>query len=293
MRACSLRLLAPLLLLLALALPVAAQPNFSQMVTFGDSLTHNDLLGLISGQPQDLYGDDPHEAAFYKAAAVGDDLDSYAVGGSESQHIEVQIELYDFLRLIGSQDRATFIGFEIGGNDILNNIGDLAAGPPGSNPAGDAVINAYLQNVRNDLLHLSRTHPGARAIVWTIPDVTQTPDQWNIWSETQEGYIRAHIERANDRLRVLNTLANVLVFDLYAELNEIIASPPVIIDTQLVGPPAFGGEYHYLFADEIHPTAVSNALIANGIIEAMNDKWGTAYPLYSEFELADLARIEY
>lgn len=35
------------------------QPDFSSFVTFGDSLTHNDLLGIAYDSPQDFYGEDP------------------------------------------------------------------------------------------------------------------------------------------------------------------------------------------------------------------------------------------
>ena len=51
------------------------------------------------------------------------------------------------------------------------------------------------------------------------------------------------------------------------------------------------GVYAGLFADDIHPTAVANALVANEIIDVMNAKWGAGIPRYGDAELAALARI--
>jgi hypothetical protein len=73
-------------------------------------------------------------------------------------------------------------------------------------------------------------------------------------------------------------------------MGVAVNHPPVIFGHALVPPPAYG-EYDHLFADEIHPTAVGNALIANYFIVSMNAKWLDDIPLYSRSELADLAHI--
>ena len=92
------------------------QVDFTDTVTFGNSLTHNDLLGIVYGNPQDMYGMDPVEAVFDKGAISGDELVNYAVAGSESDDIQLQIDLYEFFRLLQIQDKATLFGFEIGSN---------------------------------------------------------------------------------------------------------------------------------------------------------------------------------
>jgi len=280
-----------LLVVFLAAVPAAfGQADFTDTVTFGDSLTHNDLLWLYYGNPPDLYEADPMEAVFDKGAAAGDDLTSYAVAGSESKDVELQIDLYFFNRLIQSQDQATLFGFEIGGNDVLNSIGLLAANPPGQNPSADAVIDGIIANMKSDLFLLRRTHKKARFVVWTIPDVTLTPGLWNSLSPGEVANVRAHLERVNTLIRSLDALPYAVVLDLYTLLEITVANPPVLFGHQLVPPPAHG-DYDDLFADEIHPTAVSNALIANAVIKLINAKWNDDIPLYTKEELADLAHI--
>ena len=259
-------------------------------VTFGDSLTHNDPLGWYFGNPQDLYGNDPMQAAFIKAARGGDSLRNYAVAGSVSQQVNLQIDVYELQRLLGNQPRANLVGYEIGGNDILDNVYLLAQFGVGESPAADGVIDNIIYNQINQLSRLASTHPGGRAVLWNIPDVTFTPELFGLLSAQEMANVQAHVERANEFIDGLSSLPNVVVVDVYKMLRETIENPPVILGTPLVPPPAFGN-YDHIFADTIHPTAVSNAIIANDIIEAINNKWGLGIPLYTEEELADLARI--
>ncbi len=277
-------------LVLFVAPAAMSQADLSEVVTFGDSLTHNDLLWTYYGNPKDLYGKDPMEAAWSKGAVSGDTITNYAVAGSESSELDLQVDLFLFLELIGTQDRATLFNVEIGGNDVLNNINLLATYPPGQNSSADAVIDGIINNLKDALVLLRTTHWDAQFVVWTVPDVTVTPDQWNHLDPTQIGNVRAHLERVNSKIRWLDNLPFVVVFDTYNLLQMAVANPPVLFGHQLVGPPASGG-YDHIFADDIHPTAVSNAFFANFIIYKMNSKWNDDIPGYSNEELADLAHI--
>lgn len=260
------------------------------VVTFGDSLTHNDLLGWFYGNPQNMYGDDPMQAAYNKAASNGDSLQSYAIAGSESQHVGLQIAAYDLERILGNQPLADIIGYEIGGNDILNNLDLLTQFGVGESTAADEVIDQLLFNQINQLSNLASSHPNGKIVLWNIPDVTFTPELIGLLTAQEIANVQAHTQRANEFINDLTSLANAVVIDLYTEIGEAVENPPVIFGTPLVPPPAYGG-YDHLFADLIHPTAVTNAIIANGIIAAINNKWGLAIPLYTEQELADLAGI--
>ena len=272
--------------------PAKAAVDFSEMVTFGDSLTHNDLLGIVYGNPQDMYGDDPFEAVWEKGAVSGNTLTNYAVAGSTSDDLSTQIGFYDFLRLIGSQDDATLVGMEIGGNDVLNNIGLLKAYAPGENAQADAVIDDLIANFRSALLEIyNDQQPGTRYILWTIPDVTWTPEQINSLTEPQKENVRAHVQRVNKLIRAAGRYNFIVVADLYLAIQVLAQNPPVIKGESLLPPPA-QGEYNAIFADDIHPTAVSNAILANYMITLINRKWNDNIPLYSEDELAALARIQ-
>lgn len=278
---------------LLLWVPVASGAvNLSDVVTFGDSLTDNDLLRFYSGSPQDMYGRDPMHAVFYKASRSGTQLWKYAVAGSESDELEIQVAAYETARLLGLQDKATLFNIEIGGNDILNNIDELAAYPPGASSLVDGVVDNIISNIRRSWRILKASHPHARFVLWTIPDVTLTPSQWSELSEVGAANVRAHIQRANRYIRSLSSYSSVVVLDLYKKMHHFIADPPVYFGYQLIPPPAYGS-YDSLFADQIHPTAVSNAIIANKIIYLMNTKWNDSIPLYSKRQLAKLAHIPY
>jgi lysophospholipase L1-like esterase len=266
--------------------------NLQDVVTFGDSLTDNDLLGLYSDSPQTLYGRDPMHAVFYKASRRGTELWKYAVAGSESGALEVQVEAYESARLVGLQDKATLFNIEVGGNDILNNIDRLAAFPPGARSSVDRVVDNIISNIRGSWRVLRASHPYAKFIIWTVPDVTQTPDQSSRLSNAKAANVRAHIQRANRSIRSLSSNSSVVVLDLYKIMREFIADPPVFFGNQLIPPPGYG-DYDTLFADKIHPTAVSNAIIANRIIELMNSKWRDSIPFYTDRQLARLAHIPY
>ncbi|KAA3604968.1 MAG: hypothetical protein DWQ01_20400 [Planctomycetota bacterium] len=281
----SLRKILLLGLLLLLARPVAAQVDLSQMVTFGDSLTNNEW-----GRPLDLYGADPFEAAFLKAAQAGDNLSNYAVPGSQSVHLHLQVDLYEFFLALGSQRAATLYGLEIGGNDFLANVSLLGAHPPGSHADADAVVGRLLTNLRVVLRDLQQLAPQAHFVLWTVPDITLTPALIHSLSSTEIDNIRSHLDRANRSILNLAQDPGIAVVPLFRAMQQAIPNPPVLFGHALQGPPVYG-EYDALFADSIHPTAVGNALIANGILNTMNRKWLMGFPYYSRGELADFARI--
>ena len=266
--------------------------DLGDVVTFGDSLTDNDLLALSSGSPQDMYGRDPMHAVFYKASRPGTQLWKYAVVGSESDALELQVSAYGSARLFRLQDEATLFSIEIGGNDIMNNIDQLAAYPPGARSSVDGIVGSIVANIRQSWRLLKASHPSARFVLWTVPDVTQAPSQWSELSEVGAANVRAHIQRANRYIRSLSTYPSVVVLDLYRIMRRFIADPPEYFGHRLIPPPGYG-TYDSLFADEIHPTAVSNAVIANQIISLMNTKWEDSIPFYSKRQLAKLAHIPY
>jgi phospholipase/lecithinase/hemolysin len=274
--------------LLPALLATAQSVDFSQTVTFGDSLTHNWLLGLPFRTA--LYGDDPMEAVFDRGAVAGDRLTDYAIPGAASNSMLAQIGVYALRRHTGAQGRGTMFSFEIGGNDVLDGWSRLSANPPGVDPAADDVITRLIHRIGSDLVLLWTTHRSARFVVWTIPDITFTPRHWSDRNTTRGVNFRAHLARVNSLLRVLDMLPNVAVFDTEAFLRASATNPPVVLGRQLTGPPA-SGAYSDLFADSIHPTAVANALVANEIIGLMNARWGAGIQVYTEADLARLARI--
>lgn len=267
-----------------------AQADFTDFVCFGDSLTHNDPLPALEGKPAALYSADPMEAVFDKGGAGGDILTRYAIAGSQSGDIADQIGFYEFFVGIGLQEDATLVSLEAGANDMLDSFALLATHAPGSSAAADAIITSILQNLKDAFIRMRQNVPGVRFIVWTVPDLTLTPRYFGQLTQTQIDNVRAHLDRINRKIRRGENRPSIVVLDVDELLSSIIDDPPVLRGRPLVPPPAMGA-FDNLFADEIHPTAVSNAMIANETVMRINAKWNDSIPLYAEDELADLAQI--
>jgi lysophospholipase L1-like esterase len=267
------------------------QIRFSETVSFGDSLTSNDRLWIYFDNPEDLYGADPMEAVFKKARGPNAELTNYALEGTVSDQLHFQVDAYEANLDWGDQNSATFISIETGGNDVLDEVALLGKYAPGTNAVADEVGRNIYRNMRSALGALRGWHPRANFVVWTIPDITLTPGLWHKLSKRQIQNIRAHLKRVNKAITKLGGSKHVVVLDLYALLQDFVANPPVIYGQALLRPPVTG-KYNSIFADKIHPTAVSNALIANAMIEAINKKWGLSIPLYTKRELAWLAHIK-
>lgn len=265
-----------------LPVPLVAQVDLRETVTFGDSLTNNDLFGRFR---HPLYGRDPMEAVFVKAAGPNARLRNYAVGGARARDVRSQILLYALDHLVGGKPLGTLLSYEAGGNDVLRHVGTLSRFPPG--PITDPLTDRILETIVDDLVVLAIHHPGARLVVWTIPDVTTAPLHWRLGAAEKRN-LRANLQGINGFLRALEVFPNVVVLDVEAIWRRHAAAPPVVKGRPLLPPPAFG-RLDALFADPIHPSAVGNALLANACIERMNRRWGARVPPYSEAELAALA----
>lgn len=285
----------PKKLLLLAAAAVLSTPSTAQQldlkhsVCFGDSLTHNDILGLVNFLPQDMYGLDPFEAMWEKGKPANATLNRYAIAGSRSQHLWAQITAYELAELFGFAPSGTCFQVEIGGNDFFSNDWVLGNNPPGTNAKADAVVNDLLDRIHNTVTYLGLRRPGTEIILWTIPDITLTPSRWH-FSAQQKANIRAHMERANRKIRSYHRHPRIAVLDFYQLHHLVVSSPPTLNGTTLVGPPAHGN-YHFLHADDVHPTAVGNAYIANALADVLNKKFNANIPFYSDQELAYLAHL--
>jgi len=270
--------------------PASAQVNFKQSVAFGDSLTHNDILGYVYKTPREWYGEDPFEAVFRRGARRGDVLMSYAIAGSDSQDLYLQLFLFYHARKSGRQRRPTLINFEVGANDVFGHERLLATHPPGASAAADAVVDGVLDRTYQALLWLWMSNRQSQFIVWTVPDVTVSPGLVVAYSEGERANIRGHIRRINAYIQRLEEVPQFAVADIFARSRELVTAPPVIQGHALPTPPAHGGAGH-LYADPTHPSAVGNRFIANTIIQGLNRRWGAGIPGYSEAEVAALAGI--
>lgn len=266
------------------------QLRTQRCVSFGDSLTDNEDLYLIFGTSASIYGADPFEAMFNKAAYRGDQLTNYAVLGSTSKQVLEQVQSYAKARKAGLIPRATLVSIQGGANDLLDpqNIAILASAAPGESREADAIVNRIRQQLVQSVQTIQRVDR-AQIVVWTVPDVTMTPyGLFYLPGDEGAANISSHINRLNSFIRSMECRRNIAVLDLSSLLTASIFSPPVIYGVPLYGPPAFGFSLA-IFADPLHPTAVSNGLTANLLIEEVNENFRDDVPFYSEDELATLA----
>jgi len=281
--------------MLTLLLGFSSSPAWSQVDThrsssFGDSLTDNESLYELFGTYPALYGADPFEALFDKAASPGDQLNNYAALGSNSADVLLQIKTYAAARAAKTVERSTLVSIQAGGNDFLDpdNLMYLAMAAPGESRKADAIVNRIRQNLMKSVQAVKKVDK-AQVIVWTVPDVTLTP-YWLFFSGLDgvaAENVRLHIERLNRFIRGMGRRKEIAVLDISSVFTSAIFYPPVIAGVELE---YFGG-LAAIFADPLHPTAVANAITANALIDEANWIFNDTIPLYSEAELADLAGL--
>lgn len=124
----------------------------------------------------------------------------------------------------------------------------------------------------------------------TSPVWSQVDTSRSISFGEAEQNIRLHIERLNRFIRQMGKGPQLAVLDISRILTEVSLNPPVILGTPLLPPPYFGFATA-VFADPIHPTAISDGILANEMIEQLNAKFDDNIPFYTEEELADLAGL--
>lgn len=286
--------------LLAATLASSAAPaqtivDTSHTVTFGDSLTDNDEIYLYFASNPAAYDRDPMEAFFAKASSPGHALTNFAVLGSESSDVLLQVQYYSSLRRQQLLPAGTLFSLQGGGNDLLDipnqsyNLFVLANAAPGESEEADAIVDGIRRNLTRSLRILKRD--GAPVVLWTIPDITLTPYVLSLgFNAQQTANLRAHILRANRYLRAIGRAEGTILLDLNQQQFYYTFNPPVIEGTVIQPTPAFGLLTDQ-FADPIHPTGVMNALLANELIDIVNTQFGRDIPLYSEEELGDIAGL--
>jgi len=245
--------------------------DFASTSTFGDSLTDNDAIGS---------GPDPHEHVFRRNAAIGDALSNYAVSGSTSRDLSPQVRAYRDDVRDGLTDPATFVGIAIGNGDITHHVGALAAEPPGVNPAVDAKLDGTAELIRGTADGIVSHHPGGLLVLWTIGDVTKAPLLEDL-TEAEAINVRAHIERVNAEIWLEDARPEVIVFDTYAFMQDLVDEPPILRGTTVT--------LDDLYIDNRHPSALGNALGANEVMQRLDAELGTSLWLFTEEELADIA----
>lgn len=154
------------------------------------------------------------------------------------------------------------------------------------------LVSALSINVEN----LSRS--GANVVLSTVPDPNDLPRFAQLYPDPAgQARVTAGVQLVNADIRALGNRLRVPVVDLYQMQKDLLwntsGGVPVRLAERAIGGVAFttaaGGPGTHLFKDEIHPNTAMQALIANSVMAALNQGYGTNLQLYSEQEI--LARI--
>jgi outer membrane lipase/esterase len=201
---------------------------------------------------------------------------NYAFSGARAQDTAGPYDLPEQVTAFlsdfgGSVSAGALYVVEIGGNDLRD---ALVAGLSGGPPAAQAVIQAALESVSDNLVQLYIA--GARDfLIWNAPDIGLTPAING--NPLAAGFANQLAQGFNAGLdSLLSQLALALPgirfnrLDVYAKLNTIVANPPLFglsnVTAACITPnqPPFACKKadEYLFWDGIHPTKTAHGILA-------------------------------
>ena len=243
--------------LVACAMPeVAAAALFNRVVTLGDSLM-DDPAGtrspLASEQVADRLG-----APLVQLAKSGSTSDSLLADG---QHSTAAANF-------GPGDLALLW---IGGNDFFYASIGIGFG-------GQGIVDDLAANV-DEILGTLRS-AGMDVVVFNLPDMAQVPliqttvaavTPFNILRQAILNNFTASSAAWGARLDQLAAQHGATVVDVFSLFNQRLADPQAfaILDRPVSLGPQFGGQFA-VFADNIHPSAYIQGVIANEALAAIS-----------------------
>ena len=210
---------------------------------------------------------------------------NYAVGGARARHagffdLSTQVGLFvnDFSGQTPTE--ALYVVF-MGGNDVRDALAALARDPTFATSLG--ILNAALTAIRDNLLTL-RAAGASSFFVVNAPDVGLAPAVRLLGSAAQGAatFLAAQFNAGLEA--ILNGLEsgsglNIVRFDVFRVLNEIVATPGAFGLTNVTQPciavnanaqPFCANPGTFLFWDGIHPTVAGHRILAERARAALN-----------------------
>ena len=210
---------------------------------------------------------------------------NYAVGGARARHagffdLSTQVGLFvnDFSGRTPTE--ALYVVF-VGGNDVRDALAALARDPTFATSLG--ILNAALTAIRDNLLTL-RAAGASSFFVVNAPDVGLAPAVRLLGSAAQGAatFLAAQFNAGLEA--ILNGLEsgsglNIVRFDVFRVLNEIVATPGAFGLTNVTQPciavnanaqPFCANPGTFLFWDGIHPTVAGHRILAERARAALN-----------------------
>ena len=277
-----------------------AQQNYSNVIAFGDSLSDTGNLSSVSVPfPYPFYENrvsDGPVALDYLTESIGFNADAslhlneipsgynYAVAGgniigSDAEDLAPQVSAH-LDRVSGSTDPQALHVMIIGGNDIRG-VRSIA-----SSDVANAEIELIVNQFIAQLTRLSSA--GAQHFFITnVPNVGRIPETLML-GETVGAQAQAYTQAYNTLLATRlesfsqQTDATIILFDLYNTLEQILDNALVLgfsyteegcfVDLDFHSGCFFGfGFDNFVFFDNIHPTNATNQIVAQAMINKLNE----------------------
>ncbi len=299
------------------SLGYASAPAYTNLFAFGDSLSDAGNLYIADGGTAPV---SPYSTGHFSNGPTWvEDLsrklglgtltpsleggNDFAFGGAQTgvtaiegySPIDLPTQIADYALDHPAPVGGALYTLDIGANDIMNALGEFAAGKISIAGVGTAVAEAETNTVHAvDALYLL----GARNLLfYEVPNLGLTPEfEGTSLQGLASGLAQSFDETVLADLTPLERFGGLKVFDLnsYALLGDIKSAPAAFGFTN-VNDPVWTGNFtsstsgtlastipavqnQYLFWDDVHPTAAGHSLAANFAYDALTagtSSWAT------------------
>ena len=232
--------------------------------SLASAVTFQNVVGLGDSLLDDSAGTRSPVVAEHLADFLGTSLTNFARSGATSTDLLSQGQHTSAAAQFGSGDLAVVW---IGGNDFFENSFSILFGSYGFLNTLEANVTTTVSTLRN---------AGLDVLLLNLPDMARIPAVQNVGLGLEN--FRSATLQWRSRLNQLAAgqgAAVVDVFSLFEDLNTDPSDFALLGRIPLLGP-AFGCDL-CVFADEIHPSSVSQGFVANdaaGLLESIYDPGG-------------------
>lgn len=171
----------------------------------------------------------------------------------------------------------------LGGNDLNNNY---AAYYNGADPS--AFISTLLANYAFIVQHIKSVNSAAQIVICTVPDVGATPNvQSGHPDPAKRALVTSLTETLNSGIAQLATQQGLGLADVYALTGEYLTSGTITIGGLPLIKGSDKGNYPtYIFSEDgFHPNTCAQALFANEVIRAFDDKFQAGIAPLTDLEI--------
>ncbi|MFT4547110.1 MAG: lysophospholipase L1-like esterase [Verrucomicrobiales bacterium] len=232
-----------------------------------------------------------YEYNWAQPTSSAEDFADLLTGGSFLQEVFQDAINDDF-------DNVDSVVVFIGGNDIDSKYGPIYNGNQGT---ADDII-ARIENDLEDIIDfvLDDT-PNMRMILVNVPHVGATPEVKadHPTDPIKTGRVTTALQTLNDNLRDLAEEKDIGYADVFTFVTELLSDDPYCIGGYpFINEGDDDGDAEYLWlggdlSQNFHPNTNGQALVANEIIAAYNEKYDLGAEPFSELEIVeDLLGLE-